>query len=331
MAQRLPRAIQAQVEAADQLMAQQGQPEQPAQTPADPQPPVEPAPVVQATPEPTTPAAPAADPAPQDWESQLRAAESRYRTLQGMFNSQVPQLQNENKALKAKLSELGEAVEKLTKRPDETPPATPPVDTSKDNDEFGRDLVEMVQRQVRAYTASITSRVDAFIAETAKRLDALEGGVKVATEKATVTAEESFYARLTQAVPDWEVVNATEEFKMWLMEIDPVYRAPRQAALDRHHQNLDVAACAAVFNAFKALKPAAPAPAPMKQVLQTQISPSGTGAAPAPTAPQKEVFTAQEVEKFYREVAQGKWRDRAKDAAAMEARINAALAEGRIR
>jgi hypothetical protein len=327
MAQRLPQAIQNQLDAAEAVLTKANTP--PADpTAAQPTPPaITPQPAASDAPPDQQPAAlqtPPAQPA-TDWEQ-------KYRTLQGVMNSQMPKLQQSNKDLEAKVNELLATVEKL-KTPAPAPaPAAPPVDTSKDNDEFGKDLVEMVQRQVRAYTASITARFDAFTADTATRLDKLEVGVTATTEKVAQTDEDLFFSRLTAAVPDWEAINADESFLMWLGEVDPVYRLPRQAALDRAQRGKDHAGAAAVFNAFKALKQTQQkSPAPMKQVLDGQVSPSGTQANAVPTPSAKETFTAAQVETFYRELAQKKWADRAREAKAMEDRINAALAEGRIR
>ncbi len=316
----LPRAVQRQVEQAEALLAQANSPEPEQQAPTEPTAPTETAEQVEPTAQAPAPVpAPAAAPADDVWER-------KYKTLQGLFNAEVPKLQSQNKELAAKLHDAIERMEKLAQQPAKVePPPAPSVDP-KDVDDFGQDLVEMVQRQVRSVLGGVAQKMDAVVGDFEKRIALLEQAVKGATQTAAVTAEEVFFSKLASVVPDWEQINADERFLAWLAEVDPVYGQPRQAALSAAQQSLDANRVAAVFNAFKALTPAKPKADP----LAKQVSPRA--AAPAPTTPvEKPVFTQAQIQKFYLDVAQRKYLGREDEMQQIEAAINQAIAEGRVR
>lgn len=276
-------------------------------------------------PVPTEPPAPAKplDAAPEEtWES-------RFRSLQGLFNQQVPLLQNQVKDLTAKYQSAIDAVEKLqvTQQNKPTPPAQPALDP-KDAENFGEDLVQMVLRVANASLAGVAQKVDSVVASFESRLVELEKGVKGATQTAAISAEQSFFDRLTKGVPDWEAVNADARFLAWLQEVDPVYGQPRQAALNVAQQNLDVARAVAVFNAFKATLPA-PA-APKNDALDRQVTPRSTASNPPPSQ-DKPILSQRQVADFYDSLRKGAFTGRQQEARNIENAINLAIAEGRVR
>jgi hypothetical protein len=318
----LPRAVQRQVEQAEALLAQANNPEPPAEAqPAPDLPAAHSAPQVEPTVQATAPIPAPAPPPPSDdvWER-------KYKTLQGLFNAEVPKLQSQNKELAAKLHDAIERMEKLAQQPAkvETPPA-PSMDP-KDVEEFGQDLVEMVQRQVRSFLGGVAQKLDATVSDFENRITQLEHAVRGASQTAAVTAEEMFFSKLVSVVPDWEQINADDRFLTWLAEADPVYGQPRQAALTAAQQALDANRVAAVFNAFKALLPSRPKTDP----LDKQVSPKTAASAP-PTVVEKPVYTQAQIQKFYLDVAQRKYQGREREMQQIEEAINQAIAEGRVR
>lgn len=321
----LPRAVQRQVEQAEALLSQANNPEptQQAQTQVDP--PTDPAPQVEPTaqapaPEPTTAPTPVPSVPEETWER-------KYKTLQGLFNAEVPKLQGQNKELAAKLHDAIERVEKLAQQQQaqvESPP--PPSVDPKDVEDFGQDLVEMVQRQVRSIVGGMAQKLDSVVGNFDKRIAQLEHAVKGASETAAVTAEEMFFSKLASVVPDWEQLNRDERFLAWLAEVDPVYGQPRQAALSTAQQSLNAERAAAVFNAFRAQTPQPPKTDP----LAKQVSPRAA-ATTAPTPVDKPVLTQAQIQKFYLDVAQRKYAGREAEMQQAELTINQAIAEGRVR
>lgn len=318
----LPAAVQRQVEAAEALLSQQQQQAEVAVEEAQPplETAVEPAQQVEPPAEAQAQEPPPSQPQ-HDWEH-------KFKTLQGIFNSEMPKLQQQNKELNARLQEALERMEKLAtkqERQEQSVQQKPQVDP-KDVDNFGQDLVEMVQRVAQASFAGVAAKVDGYVSGFDSRLKMLEEALQGTTKAVAQTAEQAFFDRLSKMVPDWEAINQDQAFLTWLGSVDPVYGAPRQAALDQAQRAGNVERVAAVFQTFKSTQPQAP----KKDVLEKQVSPKA--AASAPVAPQgKPVLTQKQVTDFYNDLGKGKYRGRESEAQRLEAIINEAMAEGRIR
>jgi hypothetical protein len=268
---------------------------------------------------PTPPQAPA--PAPEaDWKH-------KYETLQGLFNQRTAQAQAKTLALESQLSEIQRVVADLTKAQAQKPEA-PAVMDPKDVEAFGADMLEMVKRYAEQTFNQLGARFDTKVQEFDGRLNVLEGKVTGVDARTTETMERSFYATLEKLVPDYEAINATQRWLQWLGEIDPVYGAPRQAALDAAFSRLDAERTAAVFKAYKATIPPAPSAG-----LENQVAPNGAASAPAPAAnpAQGRIFSQKFVETFYNDIAKGKYRGREAEAERIVAEIDLAARDGRIR
>lgn len=317
----LPRAVQRQVEAADAIVAQISKPADP--TPAQPEAAAQDAqaepqntPPVEVDEQPVQPPAPPQQPT-VDWEH-------KFKTLQGLFNAEVPKLQTQVKTLTAQLQEVLEKQEKQQPGPVAEQPKAPTHD--KDVDDFGADLVEMIHRQIAAQLGAVSAKIDGMFKPVMDRMLKIEQTIEGTSSTVAATAEEVFFDRLTKAVPDWENLNVDQGFLAWLAEVDPVYGQPRQAALHAARSNLDVARVSAVFNAYKATLPKQP----KVDTLSKQISPKPGASTPAPQQQEKPTITQKSIQDFYHQVATGKYRGREKEAAEIETMINLAIAEGRV-
>ena len=320
----LPRAIQAQIEQANALLEAANKPPE-APAPAEPAqvaataPDPDPAP---AAPEPQATPEPQAQPQPQPdvWEH-------KYKTLQGLFNREVPTLQTKVKDLEGQLQEAVARLNEAAKA--QAKPAEPdkPTADPKDVENFGSDLVEMVQRVSQHVLGRAANVFETKAAALEQRLAQLEQALKGTTQTVAVTAEQAFFDRLTKLVPDWETINANQAFLAWLAEIDPILGQPRQVALDAAQQTLNADRAAAVFKTFAATLPAAPKP----NNLDKQVSPKGSASAAPPAPAQPVIYTQQQVVDFYNAKRRGEFRGREKEAAQYEAEINLAISEGRVR
>lgn len=305
----LPARIQAQLDAADTLLAQaQGQGETATPTPASD--------VIAVTPE----VAPAPQAAPAEPQAQSQALqpdpwEHKYRTLQGIHNRHTADL-------KARLQEQEQLADQLKSQLEAKTQAPEATVDPKDAEVFGADLVDMVRRVTLSAYAGVASQFD-------QRLNAIEQHLRGTVNAVAKTTDEIFIERLTARVPDYETVNTSEGFLDWLSEIDPIYGAPRQDALTVAGNARDVDRVAFIFNAYKATLQA-PAPVtPAANKLDKQVAPRTGAHTTAPVAA-RNTFTVAEVQAFYRDMQRGVYRGRDAEAAAMEQKFNAALAEGRI-
>ena len=311
----LPQQVQAQLDHAESILTQINAPAAAAEPPVPP--PAEavtgsetPAPAETAAPA-SQPAAPKA-PAPDSWEH-------KYKTLQGIHNSHVRDLKSRSEALEQQVADL---TAELNAKPAEKPEVS--LDP-KDAEVFGADMVDMVQRVAEAMFGQAAKSFDARIAAIEQRLEGT-------SREVSRTAEEVFYDRLGTAVPDYETLNEDPGFLAWLGEVDPVYGAPRQAALTAAAGAMDVARVARIFLTYKNLQnPASASQTPSaSQQLERQVAPPTVNAPQPRQQGGKPLITEAEVQSFYNDMRQGKYRGREDEAVRAEAIINAAMAEGRI-
>jgi uncharacterized protein YukE len=265
-------------------------------------------------------------PAPAPVRKQPDEWESRYKSLQGIFNKQVPELQAQVKTLQ---SELSTAINRLNEasREKETEPATTRPADPKDIENFGADMVEMVSRVAGAAIERAARVFDGKVQQFEQQLAQMQQAVQGTTQQVALSAEQVFFDRLTKAVPSWEKVNTDSAFLAWLAEADPVYGINRQVALQRARETLNADHAAAVFNAF--LGPQAPA-AKQTDPLERQVTPRGA-ATVTPTQTEKPVFTQAQIVGFYDDVRRGRYRGKEAEAARLETVINSAISEGRVR
>lgn len=314
MSTSLPPAIARQAAEANQLMNELN-----AQPAPAPEPPAPNAPQASEPPQPATPPAPAPadDPNSETWAQ-------RFRSLQGITAQQGQRMREQQQAHERQVAELQTLIQELkavkAEKPQEKPAADP-----KDVETFGADLVEMVQRYAERVFQSMAAQFGGKTAELETRIAAVEQQVTGVSKKTELTREQQFYATLDVLVPTWKQVNSEQRWLQWLGEIDPVYGAPRQAALDVVFEALDAKRVAAIFNTFLMQHPPA-----QKESLAAHVAPP-TAAAPAPVVnpPPGRIFTDKEVLHFYNERAKGRLVGPEADRLAAE--IELAAAEQRIR
>lgn len=266
------------------------------------------------------PPAPQADPE-ETWEQ-------RYRSLQGLMAKNTGELRAQNKVYESQLAQMQQQIERLMAAKTEQPkPQEKPQIDPKDIENFGADMVEMVQRYAERVFQSMSDQFGKAAQALDGRVTALEKAVTGVTTRTEATLEQQFYAALKGAVPDWEQINQDQRWLDWLGEIDPVYGVPRQAALDRGREALDAGRVANIFNTFKASLPQK-----RQDSLANQVAPNGAAtAAPAPVQQTKPIITQKFIEKFYNEYAKGRYAGREEEANRIIAEIDEAAAQGRIR
>lgn len=325
----LPRQAQLQAEEAERLQAEiSGEPavedganQTPSEAPDDSgQPVAQPEPLVTQAPE-ATPEPPKAD-EEQTWHN-------RFKTLQGKYNAEVPRLTTELRDLKGQLNTAIAKLDSFTEAKTAPPPAK--LVTDKDVEVFGSDLIDVIDRKARevAQTA-FDSGMDVLKTENSKLREQLTG----VTDRQASSDQRGYFSELAQAVPDWEAVNVDDGFLEWLAEVDTLSGQPRQDYLNRAFANLDTQRTVALFNAYKQTTgtpvPAADAVDPKAQ-LQRQIAPGTSKAAAAAPSSGTKLWTMNEIDQFYRSITQGAFRDNEPERVRIEAEIDQAVAEGRLR
>jgi hypothetical protein len=336
----LPSSVQAQVENAERLQAliagEQAAAEGAAPTdagtgesPAAQTPPAAPA----QEPEPAAQTAQPTQPNPED-DPNSETWKSRFRTLQGMFNSEVPKLQRANADLERNFRELKEAFDATKAQPPAQPLAATgtPLVTQADVETFGQDLVDLMRR-----VAKDTFAGGSQVLETVNKLKAdvaaLQGSVGSVSERVVVSDRERFLQALEKLVPDWKAVDSQQPWLDWLGQYDPLIGDTRQNALVQATNVMNPERVAAFFDAYKAtFAPPAPANGAQRMTAsreqQRQVAPPRNRSAAPIQSPDTKVWTGREIGQFYDEVRRGVHAP--EFAAAIEAQINAAMEAGRI-
>lgn len=249
--------------------------------------------------------------------------ERKYKTLQGMYNADVPRLRNEVADLKTQLST---AITKLEAASQQT--KADPVErlvTDKDVEDFGGDLVDLIKRQATEIAQAEVKRLQE---ENAQLREELTG----VSERQGDIARQNYFSDLGRIVPDYEEINTDQRFLDWLSEVDPLSGFQRQEYLTNAFNTYDVARTATLFNTFKELTGSTQAkPKQPPKELVRQVAP-GTSKASAQTItnPNEKIWSMAEIDRFYKDVARGVFKGNDAEQARIEAEIDLAVQQGRL-
>jgi hypothetical protein len=235
----------------------------------------------------------------------------KYDVLQAKYNAEVPGLHRQIKALQESIAELKKQIETPASSTTEDGAGNTP---GLDEDEYPPELVAVINKQ------------DKQIAELMSTINQLTGNVENIRSETTATKSDAFWNDLIKAVPDWESINVSQKFLVWLGQPDPLTGIIRQNLVDQAQKNLDAARLIAVFNDWKSQKPQSGQGQPN---LEDEVIPNnsqGNG----PGAPEKPVYTRAWVSKFYQDKAAGKSQYTEEQHAQIDRDIIAAQSEGRI-
>lgn len=340
----LPEQIQKQVEAANSIIEQhygtgeagENAGQQGGEAPANPEIDVKHAAAAAAPAEPATPPQ-AEQPARPAEDENSETYAQRWRSLQGVYNhtlqkaNQLEQRVHQLEAVIANMQQAAPAAE-----PQQSQQAGHSV-TDRDVETFGEDLIDVTRRVARDEIAQMQGTILALSNELAK----LKGVVPVVNTVAAnqrVSAEERFFNRLSQAVPDWSQINGNQRFHEWLLQRDPLTGITRQTYLEDAQQSHNVELVANIFNAWKEISGAAAMPQPQSKPnpaqseLEKQVAPGRSLAAVPNTAASQEQrnWTPDAISKFYDDVRKGVYKGRESERAELERDIFLAQREGRI-
>jgi len=237
--------------------------------------------------------------------------EHRYKVLSGKYNSEVPRLAADNRELKSMLKRMESEIESLKKSPKQSRDS---LLSQEEIEEYGEGFIDVVRRAAREE-----------IAQKDQEIEDLKSRIEELSSKTTKTVEIDFYEELGRVVPEWVAINDDKNFHRWLDGIDELTGRPRQALLSEAEADRDAKRVANFFNAFKKANKTWAATA--NQSLESQVVPEQSVKPSSP--PAKRIWTRAEINSFYADYRRGAIDD--KRAVALEADIQAALIEGRVR
>lgn len=236
--------------------------------------------------------------------------EHRFKVVKGLLDKEKAQMNREREQLNTRIRELEDQLQRQPQQPQQAPEG----DLAQLRDEYG-DQDPMVK---------------ALEAER-ERANRLEQTVQQLQGSQRESAEEQFWSDLNAQVPDWEQINARQDFLEWLNLADPMSGEIRDTLLQRHQQNGDGKRAAAIFDAFLTEHPQARQalrgePKPQQPGVESQVEPKRTRTEPEPEQPP--VYPLSEYQKFMQDVSKGRYSKAEADKWQRE--YANAIAEGRI-
>lgn len=255
----------------------------------------------------------------------------KYKTLQGMYDAEVPRLHQQLKELTAELSRVKETVEVANKEAEVAKEKAEyerlkNLVTDEDRQEFGEDLIEVQRKVAREETADLLRQFDELRSENAKLHELLN-------QTGSQVTHTTFQQRLYQLVPDFEQVNTDPNWIKWLDEQDPLLRAPRRVVAEKAYSEGDADAVAHFVNLFRGSATPSTTEAPSKSIdreLESQIQPSKNASPSATASPKGNIYSSEQIRQMFLKVTQLGKLGRIDEARKLEAEIDAAYMQGRV-
>lgn len=257
--------------------------------------------------------------------------EQKYKTLQGMYNTDVPRLNAQNKSLNDRVGQLESLLGDLNKQ--EAPVQEAPVEkliTEDDVKEYG-DSIDVMRRAAKEEVAGELARVKELEAEIEK-LKGVVPQVQQVQQQQKTSSEQQFWNNLNAEVPNWNEINSNPDFQSWLLEIDPLTGMSRQTYLEDAQKRLDVKRVISFFSTYEQAKGNANNARETRSSnpeLAKQVAP-GRGRSAKPVASEGNTYSPADIEKFFSDVRKGKYKGRDEERGKIERDIFAAQQEGRI-
>src|SRR5215471_770279 len=258
---KIPPSVRAAAEKANSFFRQSPSEPSAEAAPEPGQPSAEAAPELPVT-APVTPEPPPADP---NWEHQ-------YKSVKGRFDAQRVLIEQ----LQGQLSEMGNEVMELNRTLKSRPPPPPPEPPKPDIDPedintYGQELMEAIARTA---AATVKKTMEPEITKLTRQTSQVQ-------QQLTQNIQKDLVQTLNAAVPNWEEINSSPEFKSWL-NLPDIYSGRKRSQLaEEARLRGDNNRVVAFFQGYLAEHPpqAAPPAASPRQPAMTleQIAAPGRG------------------------------------------------------
>lgn len=259
--------------------------------------------------------------------------QQKYKTLQGMYNAEVPQLKQMVQEQGAKITQFEQLMATINKQKQQPQEPPKPILSEKEVEEYG-ESIDIMRKVTKEETGNLLGEVSALKAQIAQMTQNTVPQVQQLANQVGDTQEQLFWSKLSTIVPDWQSINENENFQAWLLEVDPLTGMARQAYLEDAQRKYDTDRVAAFFTTWSDLNgngSAQQVKSANQDELKQQVAPKKTRSAGAnATAGSKPSYSTADIAAFYDDIRKGKFKGRDDERAKIERDIFAAQAEGRI-
>jgi len=262
------------------------------------------------------------EPKQDDWQQ-------KYRSLQGMYNADVPRLNAENRDLSSRVSQLEGLLSTMQEPAQQTPAVAEKLITDDDVKEYG-DSIAVMRKAAREEVAQ-------EIAQLRQQVGQLQGvlpQVQQVQAQQKKSGEQTFWSAIASEVPNWSDINNDPDFQSWLLAIDPLTGISRQTYLEDAQKNLDASRVVNFFRTWEGengkTNTAQVDRTAQQSQLQKQVAPGRSRNNGVKASGQNRTYTPNDIQEFYADVRKGKYKGRDDERGRIERDIFAAQQEGRI-
>jgi len=258
--------------------------------------------------------------------------EKRYRSLQGMYNAEVPRLHAEKRELAGRVQQLEQLIATMNAPAAQPQTAAEKLVTEQDIEEYG-DSIDVMRKVYREEVSAQQARINQLEQLIRQMQTTVVPQVHQLSHNHAVSTEQRFWADLQTAVPDWQDVNANRDFQSWLLEVDPLTGINRQTYLDDAQRNLDARRVASFFQTWKGLSGVPDAQSnrtAQPSQLEKQVAPGRGRSGTSRAAGEPKTYSSDDIKQFFTDVQKGKYKGREDERDRIERDIFAAQREGRI-
>jgi len=260
----------------------------------------------------------------------------KYRTLQGMYNAEVPRLHSQNKELSSRLQQMEQLLATISQQQGGRPQSQQVEETlitDKDQEEYGESL-DVMRRVTREELIPVAQK----IAQIDRLLQQLQVNVvpqvNAVVQRQALSAEQQFWSDLTNYTPQWRDVNNDPAFQSWLLEVDPLSGITRQTILEDAQNSLDVRRVGNFFKSWLEITGQATAQNTRRNVsaseLERQVAPGKGRNTGNPSGSNAKTYSPDDIRDFFDAVREGKYKGREAERDRIERDIFAAQRDGRI-
>lgn len=275
-----------------------------------------------------------------DWEK-------RYKGMKQLYDREVPKLraaldaaEQRNADLQQQIADLRQEVQSAMQQPTQTSAQPQELEISEEErEQYGEAQIELMARIARQTNSDLAKQV----VDLQNQLAAVKQDQDSVKKTVEITTENEFFSELGRLVKEqtgqnWKDINKDSGFHAYLAEVNPETGYERQAHLSDAHKALDPERAARFFVNYAGKKPAQPSsaeqdvssqpstPAPVpEEIVQPTSQPGDVPHIDEPT-----MYTTADINKFYRDKTDGKYKGKEDEARKIEEDILAAGREGRI-
>jgi hypothetical protein len=255
-----------------------------------------------------------------------------------MYNAEVPRMHQQNRDMQQRIQHMEQLLASVSQQSAaaQQPQSAQKLVSDKDVEEYGESL-DVMRRVSREELNPIVGRLSQIEDLLRQMQTSVVPQVQAVAQRQQVSAEQMFWADLTNAAPNWRDINDNADFQSWLLETDPLTGITRQTYLEDAQRGLDARRVSNFFltwleksgQASVAQSTERGLPSAASE-LEKQVSPGRSRSTGTSQASKERTYTPDDIKKFFNDVRAGKYKGRDQDRARLERDIFAAQREGRI-